>query len=779
MAAWLFPGQGSQHRGMGAELFDERPDLRGRADDILGYSIAELCREDPQERLADTQFAQPALFVVEALAHLRRAAGGQRPEFLAGHSLGEYAALFAAGCFDFDTGLRLVRRRGEIMARASGGGMLAVLGPRADTAGAVLAAEGCTELDTANLNAADQVVLAGPTAELSRAAGILRKHGFRCVPLRVAAAFHSRHMETAAREFAAELAQVAFRPPRIPVLSNVTGRPYPADGEVAPLLAQQMRSPVRWERGMRHLIDSGVRDIVEVGPGTTLTGLWRSTLRAASCDRTPLPTGPGTPGPSLLARHPAAVVPTRSEPPAGPGPQRLGSAAFREAYGVRYAYLTGSMYHAIASVDLVVRMGRAGLMGFFGAGGLRPERIEEAIEHITRALGPEGRYGMNLLATPGDPALERAVVDLYLGRGVRHVEAAAYTRLTAPLVHYRFAGAHRDRSGAPVAVNRVLAKVSRPEVAEAFLRPPPGALLDALVADGRLTRQEASVAARLPVSEDICVESDSGGHTDGGVALTLLPTMRRLRDTVAGEHPGSPVPRVGAAGGLGSPEALAAVFVLGADFVISGSINQCTPEAGTSDEVKDLLATVGIQDTALAPAGDLFEAGARVQVVRKATLFAARAGRIYQAYRRYGALEEIDAATRRAVEEDCFGGRSFEKVWAETRDHLARHRPADLEAALRDPRRRMALVLRWYFRHSTALALRGDPDGRANYQIHCGPAMGAFNAWVRGTDLEDWRHRHVDAVADRLMTATADHLRDALRRVEDEQTPIASRSAQS
>ncbi|MFK4546997.1 trans-AT polyketide synthase/acyltransferase/oxidoreductase domain-containing protein [Streptomyces tendae] len=776
MTAWLFPGQGSQHRGMGAELFDERPDLRDRADDILGYSIAELCREDPEQRLADTRFAQPALFVVEALGHLRRIAAGQRPDFLAGHSLGEYAALFAAGCFDFDTGLRLVRRRGQIMARASGGGMLAVVGPRADTAGALLVAEGCTELDTANYNAADQVVLAGPTADLSRAAGLLKRHGLRCVPLRVAAAFHSRHMEAAAREFAAELDEVDFHPPRVPVLSNVTGRPYP-DGDVGALLARQMRSPVHWERGMRHLIDSGVEDVAEIGPGTTLTGLWRSALRAASGGTASRRTVPPSAEAVSPARRPAPAEPTRYGPP--PDARRLGSAAFRAAYGVRHAYLTGSMYHGIASVDLVVRMGRAGLMGFFGAGGLRPERIEEAIERITGALGPDARFGMNLLATPGDPVLERAVVDLYVRRGVRYVEAAAYTRLTAPLVHYRFAGAHHDGSGAPVAVNRVLAKVSRPEVAEAFLRPPPGALLDALVADGRLTPQEASVAARLPVSEDICVESDSGGHTDGGVALTLLPTIRRLRDVVAGQHPGAPAPRVGAAGGLGSPEALAAVFVLGADFVVSGSINQCTPEAGTSDEVKDLLATVGVQDTVQAPAGDLFEAGGRVQVVRRGTLFAARAGRIYQAYRRYAALEEIDAATRRAVERDCFGGRSFDEVWAETRDHLARHRPADLDAALRDPRRRMALVLRWYFRHSTALALRGDPEGRANYQIHCGPAMGAFNAWVRGTDLEDWRHRHVDVVADRLMHATAHHLRDALRRVSGEEAPIVARSAQS
>jgi len=303
--------------------------------------------------------------------------------------------------------------------------------------------------------------------------------------------------------------------------------------------------------------------------------------------------------------------------------------------------------------------------------------------------------------------------------------------------------------------------VSRPEVAAAFMRPPPEALLARLVAEGRLTAAEAQVAATLPISDDICVESDSGGHTDAGVALTLIPSMLRLRDRVAARHGYPGRVRVGAAGGLGAPEALAAVFVLGADFVVTGSVNQCSPQAGTSDAVKDLLCTLDVQDTAYAPAGDMFELGARVQVARKGTLFAARANKLYQVYRQFSALEDIDEDTRRTIEQDYFG-RPFEQIWRETSAYLAARHPEQLRRAERDPRRRTALVMRWYFRRTTQLAIRGNAKDRINFQIHCGPAMGAFNNWVKGTDLEDWRARDVDVIAERLMTAAAQCLWERL-----------------
>ncbi|GAA0938240.1 ACP S-malonyltransferase [Virgisporangium aurantiacum] len=735
--AWVFPGQGAQHVGMGADLFDRFPAECAEASAILGYDIREVCLTDSPPGLRDTSVVQPALFVVSALSMLARRAAGPGPDVVAGHSLGEYVALFAAGCFDFGTGVRLVQRRGELMGAASGGGMLA--GADVDRIADLLAADGLTGIDVANRNSADQVVLSGPEASLAAAGKAIRaaKAG-RCVPLRVSAAFHSRYMSDAADRFAAFLDTVRFEPPRIPVIANVTAAPYPADG-IRELLVRQIRCPVRWWESMSRLVHSGVSEVVEVGPGKVLTGLWEA-IRTA-------------PAPAPVAAPPRSV-----------SPEVLGSAEFRRDYGVRYAYVAGSMYKGIASVDLVARMGRAGLLGFFGAGGLSLDEVTAALVRLRAEPGLAGRFGMNLIATADDPAAERETVARYLDHDVRYVEAAAYTSVTPGVVRFRFSGAGHDRAGTPRAVRHVLAKVSRPEVAAAFMDPPPAGVLVRLVAEGSLTPDEARAASRLPVAGDVCVEADSGGHTDAGNPYTLMPAITRLRDERMATHRYPTRIRVGAAGGLGSPESVAAAFVLGADFVVTGSVNQCTVEAGTSDAVKDLLAGIDVQDTAYAPAGDMFELGARVQVVRKGTLFAARANKLYQLYRQLDGLDDIDAATRRTIEERYFR-RSFDEVWTETERYLRKHRPHEMDLVARSPKAKMARVFRWYFTHSNRVALAGTPDAAVNYQVHCGPALGAFNRVVAGTALADWRSRHPDDIAELLMTGAAAYLDGVARQL--------------
>jgi trans-AT polyketide synthase/acyltransferase/oxidoreductase domain-containing protein len=749
--AWLFPGQGAQRKGMGAEVFDRFPELCRQADEILGWSVRAQCLDGAGPGLDDTRHVQPALFVVNALTFLARGADGSAPDFLAGHSLGEYDALFAAGCFDFAAGVRMVQRRGELMGRASGGGMLAVVGAASAELEAFLKSSGFDAVDIANCNSAVQTVLSGPLDDLKRAAAAIRAEGLgRGVPLRVSAPFHSRYMASAAEEFGGFLAGIPFAEPRIPVIANVTGRPYPADG-VRELLLRQIESPVRWWESMSYLLARGVTDIVEAGPGQILTDLWTAAVGQ------PHPVEPQPPQP-----EPAATPAARPATTAITA-ERLGSAEFREDYGVRYAYLAGSMFKGIASTELVIRMSRAGLLGFFGSGGLSLGEIEAAIRDIRAALGPDGRFGMNLLAALDDPAADRETAALYLRHDIRHIEAAAYTGVTAGLVHFRFHGARRLPGGEFAASRFVVAKVSRPEVAAAFMSPAPDALIDRLVADGALTEEEAAAARSLPVASDVCVEADSGGHTDAGNLYALLPAMARMRDAVMAERRYPRRIRVGAAGGLGAPDAVAAAFVLGADFVVTGSVNQCTPEAGTSDAVKDLLATVDVQDTAYAPAGDMFELGARVQVIRKGTLFAARANKLHQVYRTFPSLDAIDPETRRTIEERYFR-RSFAEVWDETREYLRKHRAQDVERAERDPKAKMALVFRWYFVHTTRMAMSGAPHEKVNYQIHCGPALGAFNRAVAGTPLEPWRARHVDAVAELLMAGAADVLDRTLHR---------------
>ncbi|MFE3626516.1 ACP S-malonyltransferase [Streptomyces goshikiensis] len=774
MRALLFAGQGSQRQGMGAEVLDAFPEHCALADDILGLSVRELCLHGG-DRLRLTRYAQPALFTVHALTYLAGREEQGEPDVVAGHSLGEFNALMVAGVLDFAGGLRLVAERGRLMGEADGGAMAAVLGAGLTEVERTLAASGRTDVEVANDNSATQVVISGTAAGVSAVTALLTAGdpAIRCVPLPVSAAFHSREMAPAALRFAAVLAETPLAPPRLPVISNVTARPYPPGESVAALLGRQIRSRVRWTETMEHLLDSGVDEVTEIGRGRTLTGFWRE---AAASRRTPAAPGRATPAPAPAVPAPAVSAPAVPAPavpapavpapavpapavlaPAVPAGSGLGSARFREVYRSRYAYVAGSMFQGIASTDLVVRMAGAGLFGFFGTGGLPLSGIRAALDDIGRRLPPGAPYGMNLLHDMTDSAGERATVDLFLRHGVRYVEAAAFTRVTAPLVLYRAKGAHRDPGGRPVAVNQVLAKVSRPEVARQFLAPPPPELLDRLRAEGALTAEEAAAAAALPVASDLCVESDSGGHTDGGVALALLPTFVRLRDRAAAAVEGEPV-RVGAAGGIGTPEAAAACFLLGADFVLTGSVNQCSPQAGTSDAVKDLLAGLDVQDVTYAPAGDLFELGSRVQVVRRGTLFPARANQLYELYRRHARLEDIDARTLATLERGCFG-RPLAEVWERTARHYRdTGRPEIVHEAERDPKRRMALVFKWYFAESSRAALAGAKENSANFQVHCGPAMGAFNRLVEGTALESWRRRDVDAIADLLMTGAAEVL---------------------
>ncbi|MBM2623752.1 ACP S-malonyltransferase [Actinoplanes sp. LDG1-06] len=281
MIAYVFPGQGSQSVGMGADLFDEFAEITAEADQILGCSVAELCTEDPQGRLGQTEFTQPALYVVNALSYLSRVSGaGRAPDFVAGHSLGEYSALFAAGAFTFGDGLRLVARRGELMATVRDGGMAAVLGITADAVADALSGAGLDAIDLANLNTTTQVVLAGHRDDIERAGPILKAAGARGYTiLKVSGAFHSRYMRPVADAFAEALADVPMSRPRIPVIANVTARPYPSEGDVTSLLARQMTSPVRWTETVQYLLTAGVDEIEQAGPGKVLTNLVRAVRR--------------------------------------------------------------------------------------------------------------------------------------------------------------------------------------------------------------------------------------------------------------------------------------------------------------------------------------------------------------------------------------------------------------------------------------------------------------------------------------------------------------------
>ena len=272
---YMLPGQGSQSKGMGESLFEEFPDLVSVADRVLGYSIRELCLQDPGDRLVQTQYTQPALYTVNVLTYLQTVRNsGIKPEFVLGHSLGEYSALFAAEVFDFETGLRLVQKRGALMAEATGGGMAAVIGLDVDQVRQVLRERALDMIDLANINAPTQMVISGPRHDVLRAQADFEAAGAkRYVPLAVSGAFHSRYMRDAQAEFRAFLDGFELRPPALTVISNVEAMPYEAS-RTRSLLAEQLTAPVRWVESIHYLKRRGVETFREIGPGTVLSALF-------------------------------------------------------------------------------------------------------------------------------------------------------------------------------------------------------------------------------------------------------------------------------------------------------------------------------------------------------------------------------------------------------------------------------------------------------------------------------------------------------------------------
>jgi PfaD family protein len=212
--------------------------------------------------------------------------------------------------------------------------------------------------------------------------------------------------------------------------------------------------------------------------------------------------------------------------------------------------------------------------------------------------------------------------------------------------------------------------------------------------------------------------------------------------------------RVGAAGGLGTPGALAAAFALGAAYVVTGSVNQACVESGLSARAKDLLARADVPDVIMAPAADMFELGVKVQVLKRGTLFGPRAAKLYEAYLAYPSLEAIPAEARGRLERDVLHA-TFDEVWADTRAFWQRRDPGEVARAEREPRHRMALVFRWYLGKASKWAIDGEPSRVADYQVWCGPAMGAFNRWTAGSFLAEPANRGAAQVALNLLEGAA------------------------
>jgi PfaD family protein len=347
-------------------------------------------------------------------------------------------------------------------------------------------------------------------------------------------------------------------------------------------------------------------------------------------------------------------------------------------------------------------------------------------------------------------------------------------RMTPALVCYRVKGIHEDHEGQIITPNMIIAKVSRIEIARQFFSPPPEKLINLLLERGMITPREARLSQSIPMAQDLTAEADSGGHTDNRPALTLLPTMTALKDEFMEKyHYQSPL-CVGLAGGIATPESAAAAFGMGAAYILTGSINQSCIEADICEDVKKLLCQAQQADVAMAPAADMFEIGARVQVLKRGTLFPVRAEKLYKLFRSHDNFEDIDEGSKKEIQEKILQA-SFEDAWASTRAFFQKTgNTKEIERAEKDPKHKMALVFRSYLGLSSKWAIQGDFQRKMDYQIWCGPAIGAFNQWVKGSFLETHENRRVAEIALNLLFGACICIRGTILRTQGIELPTSA-----
>ena len=380
------------------------------------------------------------------------------------------------------------------------------------------------------------------------------------------------------------------------------------------------------------------------------------------------------------------------------------------------------MMHGVASAEQVIALTGAGMLGIYGADGVATGKVATDLRRIRTAIG-DRIFGVSLMADWSRPERDMERIEQYLREDVRLLEVSGFVTASPALVRFRLKGVSAGGKGQAVPRHRILARVTRPAAALLFLQPAPASVVEKLRALGHITEEEARLAGQLPLADDICAQADGSGPSDGGNLLSLLPSVCRLRDEQQQALRLSQPVRVGAAGSLGTPEAM----------------------------VKEMLQAIDVADTDRAPSGELFEQNGQIQVLRKGVFFPARANKLHSLWRHHASLDEIDATTRRQIEDKMLGC-SFEQVWADLQRDPCAHDGSGLERATRDPKARMALIFRTYFDASLRAALSGDAGQRVNFQVHCSSGLGALNRWLGNVP---WQQRSVAEIAGRLMAETA------------------------
>jgi trans-AT polyketide synthase/acyltransferase/oxidoreductase domain-containing protein len=412
------------------------------------------------------------------------------------------------------------------------------------------------------------------------------------------------------------------------------------------------------------------------------------------------------------------------------------------------------MYGGIASKELVTKMANSDFLSFLGAGGISIENIQKAIDYIKKNA-PTKVFGVNVLYNHLISEKEMDIVDLLLKNNINYLEAAGFKCATLPLVKYRLSGVRRINNEILIP-NKVFLKASRISVVEEFVSPISDSFIDALIADNTITKEQAILAKKIPLADAVIIEADSAGHTDSRSALAIFPAIKKICEKLYNQYSYDNRINIGLAGGLGTPESIAAAFVLGADFIMTGSINQCTVESGAPDIVKDLLSQCDIEDTEICPTGDMFATEAKIQVLKKGTLFPFRAKKLHYYNLLYNSIEDFPDALVKDLEKNYYG-ESIPEILSSMQKKV----PFDkFEELANNPKKKMEALFILYFYQSVKNAYNGNINDKINFQIHCGPAMGAFNFYIKDSPFEIWENRHVDQIAIKLLMDTCQVLKN-------------------
>lgn len=801
MVTYLFPELFSLRQGTGRQLFKDEPELLKQADSILGYSVQELCLENPGNELSQALYVQPILFVLNALSYRKRLRlTGQRPDFLAGYGTGEYNALSAAGVFDFAAGLTMVNYRARLMSRTSPGGMAAVIGLTGEQAEKVLSRHMLFPLQTACCNTPLQTVISGPEAVLLEARTFFEKAGARpYIMLDSPLACYSDYMMGAREEFSRFLSGKTFKEPEIPVISTVETGPC-SGGNCKELLVKQLTAPVLWTQAVRYLEKKDPQmEYVEIGPAGPL-GSFISQIKKIG---NPVNWTPrfknsknGSPGKKKIQneenRGPGTYESNTNKKPPLPGgaesqpgqpkaeikkqlPNRtgcsLGSASFKKRYGLDYAYLIGGMFKGISSAAMVIEAARSGMLAFYGARDVPLKILKQQLGEIKAGV-PGGRcFGVSLFHNPFDIRAEEQIIDLLISEDIRCISLSGCFDVFPHILRYRIAGLYRDKEGVIKNRHKVIVKISHPAIMELFLQPPSEKQIRELLDRQLITAEQAGLARNIGggirggiregigegmgigIADDFCVTGEAAARTGQESGFTLLPALKRIKEKVCPAYPGAREVHIGYAGGIGTPEAAMTAFLLGADFILTGTINQCTLEARTGGTAKRLLQNAGVQDTGPAPSFELFETGGRIRVLKKGSFYASRSLFFAGLYSRFNSLEKIDGKTVTKLEKDYFF-KSLSEVDGLIREKY-HHNPEVLAKMDGKPGFKMAMFFRYYYNYCAGLAINDNQENILNYQIFCSPAMGSCNRWLTERGLESWEKRSAHKIGKMLMDETA------------------------